>query len=128
MDILSLYLELNDPCWRFPCHLCSEKQMLFVEKLISKANEEITGQHKNFEEITGINSKRSLNINVENIKLGKLLEKYISEINFNDSYTIQRIGYINHRFKEEKFILFLYLTFAIAEDTFTDKFNSQIQS
>ena len=120
MDILSLYLELNDPCWRFPCHLCSEKQMLFVEKLISQANEEITGQHKNFEEITGINSKRSLNINVENIKLGKLLEKYISEINFNDSYTIQRIGYVNHTFKEEKFILFLYLTFAIAEDTSTD--------
>ena len=74
MDILSLYLELNQcPAMSFPCHLCSEKQMLFVENLISKANEEITGQYKTFEEITGINSKRSLNINVENIKLGKLL-------------------------------------------------------
>lgn len=120
MDILSLYLELNEPCWRFPCALCSEKQMFFVENLISKANEEITGRYKSFEEITGIRSKESLDINIENIKLGKLIEKKLTEINFDDSYTIQRIGYTNHTFKEEKFILFLYLTFAIAEDTSTN--------
>ena len=103
--------------------MCSTGRKDFIENLIERAYEEVHQEQLSFSRIVGEASQLN-NYIISDMRLGKFIEKLLINVKFNDRYTLERINFIGDvrggHFKGEKFILFLYLIFALAEDTKTN--------
>lgn len=118
MDILDHYLDLKDPCHSFPCHLCSEDHKKFIRDIVETSYLNMKGENRLFSELIGYDEHLINYPEVPRPDIGKFISKLLININFDDNYTLQRIGFDGTKFKDEKFLLFLYLIFIIAEDSY----------
>jgi len=124
MDILDHFLNLN-ACYKFSCILCSKHRKKIVLEILNDCKG--IGGYFNEENIESNLINLDNQITLNDREIGQLLEKSFSNINFNDNYTLERLDYIKDEkyFKEERFQLFLYITFLLGEDTldfsYTDK-------